>query len=209
MSSLSATLENSFVRLEPLAERHRAPLRAAGEDPDLWRFATVNQHGTDFDAWINARLAAMKDQGEVTFAVFDKARADYVGSSSFLSVEPAHKRVEIGWTWYAKSAWGGAVNPACKIAMMSHAFGAAGYHRVEFKLDATNKRSWAAVEKLGAQFEGVHRAHLIMADGRVRDTAWFSVLFSEWPAVRAGLGARLEAFAVAQGGAPSPTQALG
>lgn len=184
-------LENEFLRLEPLAERHRAPLRAAGDDPDLWRYAIVNQHGADFDAWFDNRLSMMESAGDLTFAVFPSEGNAPVGSSSYLEVSLPHKRLEIGWTWYAKSVWASVVNPACKHLMMTHGFEALALNRIEFKLDATNERSYRAVERLGAVFEGVRRGHMIMPDGRIRDSAYFSVLSGEWPSVKAGLERRL------------------
>ena len=195
MSLESCILENDFVRLEPLDETHREPLRVAGDDPDLWSFALLNQYGSDFDAWMTYRLREVERAGEITFAVFDKRAGVFVGSSSYLSYVPWFKRVEIGWTWYAKQAWGGVVNPSCKRLMLGHGFDTLGLNRIEFKLDATNERSWRAVERLGAKHEGVHRAHMILPDGRLRDTAWFSILQSEWPAVKAGLDERLNEIA--------------
>lgn len=185
------TLDDAFVRLEPLAERHREPLRAAGNDPDLWRFANVNLDNTDFDAWMAHRFKEIEQAGEMTFAVFDKSSRSYVGSTSYLAFVPAHKRVEIGWTWYAKSAWVSAVNPACKRLLFAHGFDQLGLNRIELKLDANNARSFAAIKKLGATFEGVHRSHMVRPDGRLRDSAWFSVIAPEWPAVRATLDLRL------------------
>lgn len=189
------TLENAFVRLEPLEERHREPLRAVAADPDLWRFASVNQHGGDFDAWIKHRFNEIEKAGEVTFAVFDKASGGYAGSTSYLAVQLRHKRVEIGWTWYGRAFWAGPVNPSCKRLLFAHGFDTLGLNRIELKLDATNQRSFKAVERLGAKFEGIHRSHMVLPDGRIRDTAWFSVIRPEWPAVRDGLDARLAAFA--------------
>jgi RimJ/RimL family protein N-acetyltransferase len=186
-------LENDFVRLVPIEERLRDPMRAVGDDPDLWRFASINQHNCKFDAWMDDRLSAMARGTDLTFAVFDKSTGGWAGSSSFLSAALAHKRLEIGWTWYAKRFWASAVNPACKRAMMAHAFEELGLNRVEFKLDARNERSWRAVERLGAKHEGVHRHHMVLPDGALRDTAWFSVLRSEWPSVKDRLDARLAA----------------
>src|SRR5690349_23469112 len=100
------TLENAFVRLDPLDERHREPLREAGNDPDLWRFANVNLDNTDFDAWIDHRLVEI-GKGDLTWAVFDKTSNSYAGSTSYLAHVATHKRVEIGWTWYAKRVWAG------------------------------------------------------------------------------------------------------
>ncbi len=187
-------LENAFVRLEPLEERHREPLREAGDDPDLWRFANVNLDNDNFDAWMEHRFVEMARAGDMTWTVFDKASGSHVGSTSFLALVPAHRRVEIGWTWYAKRVWAGAVNPSCKRMLMAHGFETLGLNRIELKADARNTRSCKAMERFGAQFEGVHRSHMVRPDGRLRDTAWFSVIREEWPAVRNGLDARLAAF---------------
>lgn len=187
-------LENAFVRLEPLEERHREPLRRAGDDPNLWRFSRINQHGADFDAWFDDRLRARAGAGDLTFAVFNRRASAWCGSSSYLAVFLDQKRLEIGWTWYAKPYWAGETNPSCKRLLFAHGFEALGLNRVELKLDATNTRSFKAVERLGAQFEGVHRMHMPLPDGRARDTAWFSVIRPEWPAVEARLDARIAAF---------------
>jgi len=188
-------LENAFVRLDPLQEHHRKPLREAGNDPDLWRFANVNLDNTNFDAWIDNRLAEIAKSGDLTWAVFDKASNSYAGSTSYLAVVLAHKRLEIGWTWYAKRVWAGPVNPSCKRLLLAHGFDTLGLNRIELKADARNTRSCKAMERFGAKFEGIHRSHMVRPDGRLRDTAWFSVIREEWPAVREGLDARLGAFA--------------
>ena len=188
------TLENAFVRLDPLDESHREPLREAGNDPDLWRFANVNLDNTNFDSWIDHRLTEVAKGGDLTWAIFDKASNNYCGSTSYLAYVGAHKRVEIGWTWYAKPVWAGAVNPSCKRMLLAHGFDTLGLNRIELKADARNTRSCKAMERFGAKFEGIHRAHMVRPDGRLRDTAWFSVIREEWPAVRDGLDARLEAF---------------
>jgi N-acetyltransferase len=191
MAVAPLVLENAHVRLEPLEERHREALRVAGNDPDLWRFAGVNLDNADFDAWMANRFQGMAKDGDVTWAVFDKASAAFVGSTSYLAVVPTHRRVEIGWTWYAKSVWAGAVNPSCKRMLFAHGFEALGLNRIELKLDARNERSFKAIGRLGAKFEGIHRSHMVRPDGRLRDTAWFSVIREEWPAVRDGLDARI------------------
>lgn len=185
-------LENAFVRLEPLEDRHREPLRAAGDDPDLWRFANVNLDNSNFDAWVDHRFAEMKRAEEMTYAILDKASGQYAGSTSLMAYVPAHNRVEIGWTWYAKPFWAGAVNPSCKRMLLAHGFEALGLNRVELKADARNTRSCKAMERFGATFEGIHRSHMVRPDGRLRDTAWFSVIREDWPRLRDGLDARLK-----------------
>jgi RimJ/RimL family protein N-acetyltransferase len=191
-------LENRFVRMEPMEERHREPLRAAANDPDLWRFASINQHagthGGNFDDWVNYRFREVEKAGELTFAILDKASGDYIGSSSYLAVQLRQKRLEIGWTWYAKKSWAGPVNPSCKRLMMAHGFETLDLNRVELKLDADNKRSFMAIERLGAKYEGVHRMHMVLPDGKIRNTAWFSVIKPEWPYVRDSLDVRIAAF---------------
>jgi RimJ/RimL family protein N-acetyltransferase len=191
-------LENAFVRLEPLEEHHREQLREAAADPDLWRFQSINQHGGthggNFDDWFNHHVREAAGGREVCWAVVDKASGACAGSTSYLAPSPAHRKVEIGNTWYAKPFWAGPVNPSAKRLLFSHGFDDLGLNRIELKLDATNIRSFRAVARLGARFEGIHRAHMILPDGRIRDTAWFSVLRAEWPAVRDGLDARLTSF---------------
>jgi N-acetyltransferase len=113
-----------------------------------------------------------------------------VGQTCYLAMRPEHKGVEIGGTWYAPSVHGTKVNPACKLMLLEHAF-ACGAGRVELKTNANNARSRAAILKMGAQFEGVHRRHILLYDGSWRDTAWFSVIAEEWPDVKARLEARL------------------
>ncbi len=195
MTLAPVTLENAFVRLEPLEERHREPLREAGNDPDLWRFANINLDNTSFDAWMDHRLAEIANTPDLSWSIFDKTSNGHVGSTSYLAVVLAHKRVEIGWTWYAKRVWAGPVNPSCERLLLAHGFDTLGLNRIELKADARNTRSCKAMERFGAKFEGVHRAHMVRPDGRLRDTAWFSVIREEWTAVRDGLDARLGAFA--------------
>jgi RimJ/RimL family protein N-acetyltransferase len=133
--------------------------------------------------------AALADPSRAAFAVVVAGRA--VGSTSYLDVDLAVEGLEVGWTWYARAVWATTVNPACKRLLLAHAFDALGAQRVTFKLDARNTRSFRAVERLGAQYDGTLRHHRLRADGTVRDSAYFSVLAAEWPRVRAGLDERL------------------
>jgi N-acetyltransferase len=196
--TLAIPLSNPHVVLEPLEERHRDPLRRAGDDPDLWRFQLNNQHGSDFNAWFDHYLREEAAGRSLTWAVRDKASGEIAGATSYLvatNIPLPYRKVEIGNTWYAKPFWAGPVNPSCKRLLFARGFEELGLNRIELKLDATNIRSFRAIARLGARFEGIHRAHMVMPDGRIRDTAWFSVLKEEWPGVRDGLDARLAAFA--------------
>jgi len=118
---------------------------------------------------------------------------DLAGMTTLMNPRERDGGVEIGGTWYAPAAQGGAVNPSCKYLLLAHAF-ACGAERVELKTDALNTRSRAAILKLGASFEGIHRRHMRRPDGTLRDTAWYSILRDEWPGVKAALEARLAAF---------------
>ncbi len=184
-------LECAGVQLEPLAEDHRAGLRQAGHSPEIWAHMPYAARGAGFDAWFDHSLGAAMSGAEAIWAVRVSADGRLVGSTRFLAIEAAHRRLEIGSTWYAPDAWGTRVNPACKLALMRYAFEDLGFNRVEYKTDVKNQRSQAAIAKLGAVREGVFRAHMIRPDGSLRDSVYFSVVASEWPAVRERLAARL------------------
>jgi N-acetyltransferase len=185
------TLECAGVRLEPLAEDHRAGLRQAAEAPEIWSHMPYAARGRSFDAWFEHSIAAAACGAEAVWAVRASAEGALVGSTRFLAIEASHRRLEIGSTWYAPDIWGTRVNPACKLALMRYAFEELGFNRVEYKTDVKNQRSQAAIAKLGAVREGVFRAHMIRPDGSLRDSVYFSVVASEWPAVRERLAARL------------------
>ena len=186
-------LENRFVRLEPMGEGHREAFRAAC-DADLatWRELYPYAMGGDhFDAgW--ARLYAEPAKDRMNYAVVVDGQV--MGVSSYLGVDPANQALEIGGTYYHPQVRGGPVNPAAKRLLLAAAF-EAGARRVQFKVDAINGRSRAAVLKLGAVQEGILRQDRVTWTGRIRDTVFFSILADEWPAVRERLDARLAAFA--------------
>ncbi|MEQ1889455.1 MAG: GNAT family protein [Alphaproteobacteria bacterium] len=186
-------LAGRFVRLEPLAEGHREGLRVAANDPAIWTYLSIRGDGADFDAWFDGARQMQESGAHLVFCVRRLSDNVLVGSTRYLEIVPAHKRAEIGWTWYAKDAQAGAVNPECKLLLLGHAF-EAGANRVELKTDARNARSRAAIAKLGAKEEGLFRAHMVMSDGHIRDTVYFSVIRSEWPGMRARLEARLAAY---------------
>jgi RimJ/RimL family protein N-acetyltransferase len=187
------TLRGRYVALEPLEDRHHAGLIRAAEDPDLWRYIPI-----DISKGFAARLPFLVEENTegryITFVVRRLADDAIVGSTSYLAIAPADARVEIGFTWYVAGAQSAAVNPEAKYLLLSNAF-AADYNRVEFKTDARNLRSRAALRKLGAKEEGILRGHIWMPQGYFRDSAYFSILAAEWPDVKAQLEARLAAFA--------------
>ena len=141
--------------------------------------------------WLEVSLAAADAGREVPFTMLDAASGAPIGSTRFLEIRLEHLRVEIGWTWMARGVWGQGHNVETKLLLLSHAFEEVGCRRVEFKTDARNERSRGALLALGATFEGVFRKHMVVRDGAPRDSAYYSVIDDEWPAVKAAISARL------------------
>lgn len=177
------------VRLVPLAADH-APALAAFVDARIW-FGMSTPLPVGTGGWRQEVAAAQATPGRYAFAVLDAGTGELRGSTSFYDREPRVPRVEIGHTFYAPRWWGGDTNPACKLLLLGHAFDTWGCERVALRADARNTRSIGAITRLGAVPEGVLRGHRRAADGSLGDTAYFSVLAAEWPAVRDRLRARL------------------
>jgi RimJ/RimL family protein N-acetyltransferase len=194
MNLESRVLENRFVRLEPMAERHREELRAACEaDPAVWTelypFSWAFEH---FQPTWDKLMGDVAAGRTIAFAVVVDGVCQ--GISTFYGIDRGNAVLDIGGTYYAPQVRGGPVNPSAKYLMMSHAFDS-GARRVGFHVDAINARSRAAVTKLGAVQEGIARRDRVTWTGRIRDTVLYSVLAEEWPEVRERLEARLAAFA--------------
>jgi RimJ/RimL family protein N-acetyltransferase len=194
MEFTAPPLSGRWVTLEPLAEAHREGLRAAGSDERVWTYLAIGGPGPAFDPVFDDALAQQVAGKRRPYAVRLNATGELVGATSYVDPLMPHKRVEIGWTWYRPDVWGGPVNPACKLLLLRHAFETLGLNRVQFSVDRLNERSQAAVAKLGATREGVLRSYVYTRGGRLRDTVVFSVIAPDWPAVKAGLEARLAAF---------------
>ncbi len=185
-------LEGARVRLEPLRADHLDDLRLVGLDPALWRWTIMGpQDEAGLARWVDTALANAEAGTERPFATIDRASGRAIGSSRFMSIAPEHRRLEIGWTWVGTAFQRTGANREAKLLMLSHAFDTLGCRRVEFKTDALNEKSRTALLGIGAQFEGIFRNHMVMPDGRMRDSAYYSVIDSEWPAVRAALEADL------------------
>lgn len=185
-------LHGRVIRLEPLARDHLPGLIAAGCDPALWQI-TVNDGSTPeaMERWVESALA---DQGRgtaVPFATILQASGAVVGASRFGNIAEADRRAEIGWTWVARAWQRTAVNTEAKFLMLRQAFEVWRLVRVEFKTDALNAQSRAALLRIGAREEGTLRRHALTWTGRSRDSVYFSILDDEWPAVKARLASRL------------------
>jgi RimJ/RimL family protein N-acetyltransferase len=183
-------LEGEIVVLEPLAGAHEAGLYEASADPAVWRWLSVEQPRSPetFREWFDAALALPHS---APFATLDARTGKPIGSTRYLELRPEHRVLEIGWTWLARSAWGTGANTEAKLLQLEHAFERLGARRVEFKTDASNERSRAALAALPATFEGVFRKHMLVRGGENRDSAWYAIVDDEWPAVRANLLRRL------------------
>nr|WP_297356654.1 GNAT family protein [uncultured Caldimonas sp.] len=184
------TLEGHGVRLEPLSPEHEAGLREAAADGELWtlRITSVPEPERT-GAYIDAALQGQAAGTMLPFAVRDQASGRIVGSTRYHDIVAAIDRVEIGYTWYAASMQRTHVNTACKLLLMTHAFETLGCQVVGWRTDIENHRSQRAIERLGARRDGVLRHHALRRDGTVRDTVMYSLLRSEWPAVRERLQA--------------------
>ena len=196
-----APLQGFGVELAPLRAEDATELGRISDDA-LWRFspqgpgplpASEAQHRAWLDQWMHAALAAIAEQRELVFCVRRISDGAVVGSTRYLNLAWAHRRVEIGGTFYAPAARRTAVNTACKLLLLGRAFDELGCQRVELKCDARNVASRTAIARLGAVEEGTFRRHMILGDGYTRDTVYFSVLDAEWPNVRSRLRARLQA----------------
>lgn len=192
VENLTARLEGSIVVLEPLRAEHGEELWAAAQAPEIWAWLAHLNVRERFDLWMRLTLETAEAGREGPFTTRRRDTGEAIGSTRFLAVRPADRVVEIGWTWLHPSAWRSGANVEAKLLMMRHAFETLGCVRVEFKTDARNERSRAALAALPAQFEGVLRNHMIVPDVGQRDSAYFSVIDSEWDDVRANLERRLE-----------------
>jgi RimJ/RimL family protein N-acetyltransferase len=192
--SETPTLEGRIVRLEPLQVWHADDLYEASRDPRVWQWLPILQPQTreEWQAWLDDALTRVEAGLDLAFATVVRETETAVGSTRFLALRPEHRSLEIGWTWLAPSAWGSGANAEAKLLQLEYAFEVLGCRRVEFKTDALNERARPALAGLPARFEGIHRQHMLVRGGENRDSAWYSVVDEEWPAVRAALEARLD-----------------
>ena len=185
-------LEGRIVRLEPLSMAHLGDLAEVALDPAIWQWTLARP--TDraiLREWIEAALANAATGAEMPFATLDANTGKAIGSSRFMSIVPEHRRLEIGWTWLGKARQLSGANREAKLLQLTHAFEALGANRVEFKTDSLNEPARRALLGIGSTFEGTFRNHMIMPDGRLRHSAYYSVVAEEWPAVRARLEAAI------------------
>ena len=180
-------LSGPHARLEPLSHDHAEGLRAATRDGELWKlWYTAVPSPEGMAAEIDRRLGLQSREAMLPWTVFD-ARGHIVGMTTYMNVDASCRRVEIGSTWYAAAAQRSPLNTQCKRLLLAHAFDTLACIAVEFRTHRLNTQSRRAIERLGAQLDGILRAHQISANGTLRDTAVYSITAGEWPTVRAHL----------------------
>jgi RimJ/RimL family protein N-acetyltransferase len=187
------TLGGAVARLEPLALTHAPNLFAAGQDTRIWAYMPVDPSGSveAVSAWIATALAEREKGTQMPFAIIERATGHAVGSTRYLNIMPHDRGLEIGWTWLTPAVQRTAINTECKYLLLCHAFETLGAIRVQIKTDRRNEVSQRAIERLGAVREGILRKHMIVRDGYERDTVLYSIIDSEWPAVKERLEARM------------------
>ena len=186
------TLEGEHVRLEPLTLGHFNRLSEFGFDEELWRWSPAPVHTPDdMRVYIEQALKERDAGNALPFATIHRKSGRVVGCTRYGSIDRLHRRVEIGWTWIGREWQRTAVNTEAKFLMLRHAFERLGCIRVELKTDSLNERSRNAILRLGAKEEGILRNHVITASGRLRHTVYYSILESEWRAVKSRLEEKL------------------
>ncbi|MBZ5633569.1 MAG: GNAT family N-acetyltransferase [Acidobacteriia bacterium] len=186
------TLPGRHVRLEPLAQTHHAALCAIGLDPELWELIPYRvTTPEEMAAYIQSALDAQAAGSVLPFATVHAPSGLVIGSTRYMNIDPANRRLEIGATWIAGPWRRTPVNTEAKYLMLRHAFETLGCIRVELKTDSLNQRSRNAIRRIGASEEGTLRQHMITWSGRLRDSVYFSILDSEWPRVKQDLEHKL------------------
>lgn len=190
------TLTGRLVRLEPLMDMHSRDLAEVGLEPQIWKYMRYGKMETieDLRNWIRSLLDRRAAGTDFPFAVIYLPTQKAVGVTRYLNIKPEHLGLEIGGTWYGLAYQRTGVNTESKFLLLKHAFEQLSCIRVQFKTDTRNERSRIAIERLGAVREGVLRKDMILPDGTVRSSIYYSILDEEWPAVRLNLLAKLDQY---------------
>jgi RimJ/RimL family protein N-acetyltransferase len=185
MNTEPVTLEGAAIRLTPMAMEHLAGLTDAGACEELWKWtATRADSPAEMEEYVASAIRDAAAGIARPFVTIDKASGAIIGSTRFGNIDRSNRRAEIGWTWIRPEFQRTRVNTEAKYLMLRHAFEVWNCIRVELKTDALNEKSRNAILRIGAKFEGIFRQHMITSTGRLRDTAYYSIIDSEWPEVR-------------------------
>jgi len=184
------SLTGKYVRLEPMTEEHVPGLAAVGLDDSIWEHMLYGKVRSEKDIrnWVRDILS----RPDLAFVVIHLETGRVAGATRYLNIMPEFRGLEIGGTWYGLEFQRTAVNTECKYLLLQYAFETLGCIRVQFKTDSRNVRSQRAIERLGAKYEGVLRNHMILPDGRFRDSVYYSIINTEWPAVKTQLEEKLQ-----------------
>lgn len=179
-------LNGEHVRLEPMTDAHVPGLAEIGVGQDFWDFMLYGNMTTEVDManWVRDILSRTENGTDLPFAVIHLTSGRVAGATRYLNITPEHRGLEIGGTWYGLEFQRTVVNTECKYLLLKFAFESLGCIRVQFKTDLRNERSQRAIERIGAKREGVLRNHMILPDGRFRDSVFFSIIDREWPEVK-------------------------
>jgi len=187
------TLRGSVVALEPMRMDHVDALTRVGLDPELWRWIPSSVGSAEeMRGYVATALDEQRRGVSLPFVIIARGTEQVVGSTRYGNIDLANRRLEIGWTWVTAAHQRTAVNTEAKLLLLTHAFERLQVNRVELKTDALNLKSRAAITRLGAIEEGTLRKHLVTSTGRIRDTVYFSIIDTEWPAVKRRLEAWLQ-----------------
>jgi RimJ/RimL family protein N-acetyltransferase len=187
------TLRGSVVALEPMRMDHVDALTRVGLDPELWRWIPSSvSSAEEMRGYVATALDEQRRGVSLPFVIIARGTEQVVGSTRYGNIDLANRRLEIGWTWVTAAHQRTAVNTEAKLLLLTHAFERLQVNRVELKTDALNLKSRAAITRLGAIEEGTLRKHLVTNTGRIRDTVYFSIIDTEWPAVKGRLEAWLQ-----------------
>ena len=193
MRAAASALEGRFVHLEPLSDAHVKGLAAIGLDETIWQHMPYGDMGDEADIrrWVRELLDRATRGTDIPFAVIHLASGRVAGATRYMDIRPADRGLEIGGTWYGKEFQRTAVNTECKYLLLRNAFEEMKCIRVQFKTDSRNLRSQRAIERMGAIREGVLRNHMILPDGTIRHSVYYSILESEWPGIKGLLEGKL------------------
>jgi RimJ/RimL family protein N-acetyltransferase len=191
---IDVILEDELVLLRPLVQADVANLASYVKDePTLWKYAlTPITTEQEFEQYMATAVEARQLKSAYPFIVFDKLQNKYVGSTRFYDIQLNNSTTQFGYTWYSESTWGTGLNEHCKFLLLQFAFETIGFERIEFRADNRNKRSIAAMQKIGCTVEGILRNHLPTGDGTRRDSIVLSMLKNEWPKIKEGFLARIK-----------------
>jgi RimJ/RimL family protein N-acetyltransferase len=186
-------LNGKYVRLEPMTEEHVPDLSLVGLDNSIWQHMLYGQMHSEADmrAWVRDILSRAAKGADLPFVAVHLESGRVAGATRYLDMRPAHRGLEIGGTWYGLEFQRTAVNTECKYLLLQYAFESLNCIRVQFKADQRNERSLRAIERIGAKREGILRNHMVLPDGRFRNSVYYSILDSEWPMVKVKLEDKL------------------